>query len=1148
MAVQFILGRAGTGKTTTIINRITEQMESMPSGPPLLYIVPEQATFQAEYTLATSSSLSGTIRAQVLSFGRLGFRILQELGGASLVPVDELGKQMVLRMLLERHQEELQLFQGATSQPGFVEKLARMISECKTYGITVEQLQQEDFGQGTLSAKLHDLSIIMRAYDTYITGQYYDTEDMLTRVITQIERSKYLRDAEIWIDGFVGFTPQEYLIIEQLIRYTKNVTIALTLDPALVHQPVNELDLFHQSHETYIRLRKIAGEAGADWENIVEREETHRFQNSPALRLMEKSFFSWGKVEPLPASDQPSGVEVFTATNRRAEVEAIGLTILSLAQEKGYRWREMAVLVRDIQPYADTIANLFAEMEIPYFLDQKRNVMHHPLIELVRSALEMVTFNWRYEAVFRCLKTDLCSPLDSLSLRESRAEIDLLENYCLAYGIQGSQWFDSAAWGFGQHDKTYETIDEIRQCYTTHLKNFDWLMKPATKANVRAMTTMLYQLLIDLEVPAKLEAWQKEAQDSGNVELAREHGQVWNGLMALFDQVVEVMGDVTLDLHTFTQIIESGLESFRLGLVPPAVDQVVIGQMERSRQPEVKVLFIVGANEGIIPMRPQEDGLLDEAERDKLQEAGIELAPSAKRKLLAEQFLLYQAITRPTEKLVISCPLADEEGKALLPSTVLDKVKRLLPGVHMQFFYHEPTGKGETDLLLLGNSKRAFPHLVTLLRQIRKGTELSPFWWEVYDWFVQKPNLYKEKRLLSGLHFTNQPQKLSKGTSRSLYGKHLRVSVSRLERFQKCPFQHFSSHGLRLKDRELYRLERFDVGDLFHASLKRAVERINEEKLIWGDITEEGSMILANEVVDEVVPQTRSSILNRTARYRFVTSKLKRSVGRAIATLGEHAKRSKFIPIGLEISFGPDAEIPGLTFICKDGSTLQLMGRIDRVDLSVDGEKRYLRVIDYKTGAKNLALVDVWNGLNLQLLVYLDVVVSNAVEWLGHQAEIGGVFYYQVADPQVASKTILTPEEVERERILKLKMKGLMLADPELARLMDAQTESGSSELVPFGLKKDGTFTAYSSVATKDQFEKLQGYVRQTIQEIGERMLDGEIAIAPYTQGPILACQTCSYKPVCQYDQFFEGNEQRLLSKMKNSQVWEMLTTGGDTI
>jgi ATP-dependent helicase/nuclease subunit B len=346
---------------------------------------------------------------------------------------------------------------------------------------------------------------------------------------------------------------------------------------------------------------------------------------------------------------------------------------------------------------------------------------------------------------------------------------------------------------------------------------------------------------------------------------------------------------------------------------------------------------------------------------------------------------------------------------------------------------------------------------------------------------------------------------------------------------------------LRLRERVLYKLERFDVGELFHASLKRAVEKMNEQHLEWGKLTEDNSMKLADEVVEELVPETRSNILNRTARYRFLSRKLKRAVGRAIYVLGEHARRSRFAPVGLEVTFGPKGDLPGLLVSLDNGVGLQLIGRIDRVDQSLDGEVPYLRVIDYKSSAKQLQLSDVWNGLNLQLLVYLDVVVTNAEQWLGKKARIGGVFYYQVADPFITAKRLLSADEAARERAKRLRMRGLMLADTELARMMDAAVEQGASDLLPFEIKKDGTFSSRSSIASEEQFQLLTRYVRQIVREIGTRMTEGEIQIEPYSKGTITACDFCAYKPVCQFDPRAGGNLHRAVAKWSSKEVWEML-------
>ncbi|MEJ8547895.1 helicase-exonuclease AddAB subunit AddB [Brevibacillus borstelensis] len=1151
MAVQFVLGRAGTGKTQTILDQMETRLKQAALGSPMILLVPEQASFQAEYALASIPGLHGVIGTQVISFGRLAHRLLQELGDVTLVPVDDLGKQMVLRLLLERCKEELQVFRRAALQPGFTSQLGRLISECKSYGVSFTHTENVDWGSGTLNQKIHDLRLIMNAYEAYLAQGYWDADDMLNRVAVMIKDSAYIARSEIFIDGFSGFTNQELRVIEQLMVCAKQVTIALCLDPAERDASPDELGLFHPTLRTYQTLQKMAREAGVAVGSPILFAEQKRFANSPWLRQLEDRYFAWQDPGSPPSPARPDEVSLLSAANRRAEVEAVGLQILELARAEGYRWRDMAILLREIGTYADELATVFTDYGIPFFLDQKRTVMHHPLMELVRSALEVVAGRWRYEAVFRCLKTDLINPEgrvaedgEAISLAAVRREVDLLENYVLAHGVYGSHWADEAPWRFsGEHRAAEDQgADELRRQYAAPLRRFEQELKQAEKKDVRAMAAALYRFLVSLGVPGVLEKWQQVAERSGELDDAQMHGQVWNGLMGLLDQIVEVMGEEQMDIVTFASVLESGLESIELGLVPPALDQVLVGSMERSRQPDVRALFLLGVNEGVIPLKPKEDGVLDEAERERLAEMGMELAPTAKQRLMAEPYLLYQAMTRPSERLYLSCALADEEGKALLPSSVFARVREVLPDVPYRFFYNEPTGDPEADAFLLGSPRRVFSHLLTLVREMKESGRLPVFWWEVYDWFLRhSPDAGREKWLLSGLRYTNRALPLDRQTSQSLYGERLKMSVSRLERFQTCPFSHYSSHGIRLSERQLYKLERFDVGELFHASLKRAVEKMNEERLEWSRLTEANSMQLADEVVDELVPSTRSSILTRTARYRYLSGKLKRAVGRAIYVLSEHAKRSRFAPVGLEVAFGPGGELPGLELSLANGTSIQLIGRIDRVDQSLDSEVPYLRVIDYKSSPKQLLLSDVMNGLNLQLLVYLDVVVTNAEEWLGKKAEMAGVFYYQVADPFVTAKRLLTSEEAAKERAKRLRMKGLMLADAELARMMDERVEQGASELLPFELKKDGTLSARSSVATAEQFQALQQFVRATVKELSTRMTDGDIQIAPYVNGTLTACDRCSYKPVCQYDPEGDANQPRQLPKWNNKDVWEML-------
>lgn len=1184
MGLQFWIGRAGTGKTTQVWEEFRRKLEAEPNGTPLIYLVPEQGSFQAEYALATLPGLGGTMRAQVLSFKRLAYRVMQELGGTALIPVDELGKHMVLRMLVEKHQSDLRVFARSAHQPGFIGQLGRMISECKRYGIHADLLDPDAFAgkTGTLPHKLHDLRLLLKAYDDYVGDRYFDADDMLTRVAEQLVHSSYLRDAEVWIDGFSGFTRQEFAMIQGLMRVTRRVTVLLTADPGHLEREPDELDLFFPTHKTYVRLFQLARETGVEVEETRVFDTPYRFRSSPALRQIEQTYFHWGKPGKFPEPGDKEEVILAAAPNRRAEVQAAATHMLALARDEGYRWRDMTVLVREMGMYAEEIRSVFEELGIPYFLDHKRSVMHHPAVELIRSALETVQSRWKYEAVFRCLKTELVEPLPQTGetqieepqtgepqtgesqtgeegLEEKvegadepnlpgdprlryRYDVDVLENYVLAYGIQEGHWRQEEPWTFhGERDAQYAEIDAIRRRYAAPLLHFQASVNRAVRKNVRELTTCLYQFLEEQRVPEKLERWMEEAERSGRLEEAREHEQVWNGIVDLLDQIVEVMGEECVDLPTFIRVLDAGLESIRLGLVPPSLDSVVVGTMERSRQPHVRMTFLLGVNDGIIPMKPKEDGLLDEAERELLLSHGLELAPTAKERLLSESFLLYGALTRSSERLWLSCSLSDEEGKGLMPSSVFGRMREILPHLKWKYVSLEPTGDPQEDVKLAVAPYSLFRHLLTMLRQVRKGRPLPPFWWEVYHWFVRHPQPFYRK-LLSGLVYGNKAVPLTEETSRALYGNQLRMSVTRLERFQACPFAHFSSHGLRLSERQIYRLERFDIGELFHASLKRVVEVMREHNMDWAEVTEEAGMKLAHYVVDEMIPQTRSHILTRTARYRFVARKLKQAVGRAIVVLGEHAKRSRFAPVGLEISFGPGGELPGLSLPVKDGITLQLIGRIDRVDQSIDSERKYLRVIDYKSGSRKFDLSDAYNGLHLQLLVYIDVVIENAGRWLGEEAEFGGVFYYQVADPVVKEDRILTEEEWLAKRAKQLRMNGLMLEDLELARLMDSETTiSYDSPILPFGITKDGQFKKTSKVASSHQLKQLQGYVRQKVSELSRRMVEGETEIHPYQLQNRTACDTCVYKPICQFDQAFADNRYNVMKKWRDQEVWERL-------
>lgn len=1194
MSLQFIIGRAGSGKTSHCLEEIRKQLEKEPNGPPLIYLVPEQMTFQAEYELVRSPNLSGMIRAQVYSFTRLAWRVLQETGGLARKFINRTGIHMLLRKILENNQERLQVFQGAKEQTGFIEQLEEMIKECKQYCITPADLAQtyqawhregeEREQTSLLLAKLHDLELVYSQLEESLRNHFLATEDYLHLLAEKIGESVYLEEAQIWVDGFHQFTPQEILVLKALLEHCQKVRIALTLDPDYLHpsgelkSKPHELDLFYPTAKTYDQLYRMAREMGVPVKTPLflpqeEGEVLPRFREQPMLAHLEKQYDRWPLVPyrnnqldeqevELEKQHERKGIRLLAAVHARAEVEAVAQEIIRLARDHGYRYREMAIMVRNGEDYYDLLETVFSDYDLPLFLDQKRSMLFHPLIEFIRSSLDVVRGGWRYDAVFRCVKTDLFCPLDQ-DMDQWREKMDKLENYVLAHGIYGSQWTDGKPWAYRsfhtlEEEEKDSKADQALREEVNRLKEairapLIFLQKGLAEAkNVREMCAALFAYLEQVEVSRKLEAWRDASERAGKLEEARQHDQVWTAVLELLDQMVEMLGEEQVSLSLFAKLVESGLESMHFSLVPPALDQVVVASIGRSRlSPEIKCVFLLGVNDGVIPARPESDGLLTEEERALLAEKGVELSPGSMGQLAEEPFLIYHTLSSASHQLWISYPLADQEGKALLPSKLIQRLKDLFPDLKEELILAEP----ETDsadsaepLRFLSRPGPALAHVGRQLHEWKKGEAISSLWWDVYSWFRTKPEWQElSARRLAGLFYLNQENRLKRETSRSLYGQHVQVSVSRMERFSACPFSQFLSHGLKLKERPVYRLAAPDIGQLFHAALKLIAEELWQKQRHWAELSKEECFQLASEIVDRLAPRLQSEILLSTSRNQYILRKLKQVVGRTSHVLSQQAKRSGFSPIGIELSFGGKrGRLPSLSFVLENGSTLELIGRIDRVDQAESSQGLLLRVIDYKSSETNVSLAEIYYGLALQMLTYLEVLIQNAKYLVGREVIPAGILYFHVHNPLISSNKPLSPAQLEAELFKSFKMKGFVLADPEVARLMDTELTTKHSPVIPVGLKADGSFYANSSVISLEELNVLRKHVRKVIRQMGKELTDGIISIAPYKLARQVACTYCPYRPVCQFDPMLEGNEYRYLFNDKKDVLLARMMQEGE--
>lgn len=1161
MSIRFILGRAGSGKTTRSLEEVREKLLAAPDGPPLIVLVPDQMTFETEYRLATADGLNGMTRAQVLSFGRLALNVLQRVGGATQRRIDNVGLNMVLRKIVENRKSELKVFQRASDQQGFYQLLEEMMTELKRYRLSPDDLGRvletgDDSGTANhevLADKMHDLGLIFGDLDIAMTGKYIDSEDSMRMLAEKIPRTVDLADAEVWVDGFYSFTPQECTVLESLMKQCRRVTITLTLDQPYDGKLPDETTLFRTTAVTYQKLIRAADDAKVKIDQPLVMGAPNRFRE-PALAHLERNF----EKRPPEVFDAADRIIVAQAVNRRSEAEGAAREILRLVRDEEMRFRDIAVLVRDMGTYRDLLATVFEDHGIPMFLDQKRSMLNHPLMEFIRSSLDVIEKNWRYEAVFRCVKTDLLFPEEAGKIERLREDMDELENYVLAHGINGSRWTDGRYWKYrryrglddmelpqtNQEKKKEALFNKLRGMIVDPLSRLARDFKKAETA--KELCVALFLHLEALDVPQKIEKWRDEAEAGGRLAEAREHDQVWSTVVGLFDQIVELVGDEIVDFSVFVKMMETGLDSMRFSLVPPSLDQVLIGSLDRSRSVDVKNVLILGVNDGVLPAKPKEDGMLSEQEREWLESHGIELAPGSRQRLAEEEFLAYLAFSGAQEQLWISYPLANEEGKALQPSMLMGRINAIFPDLGERLIPSEPEEPvDDKAMAFMSVPQRALVYTLGQIRQWKRGYPISPIWWDAYNWFVGKKEWQLDgTRLFSSLFYENKAHRLSGETSKKLYGDHIQASVSRMERFGSCPFQQFAHHGLRLRDREIYRLESPDIGQLFHSALNMIVDHLRKRNKDWRDLTNMECERLAGSFVDQLIPKLQREILLSSNRHQYIAHKLKSVVGRTATVLRDHAIASGFSPVGLEVPFGPKEPLPSIQFELANGTKMEIVGRIDRVDAAEGSDGMLLRVIDYKSGVKTLNLSEVYFGIALQMLTYLDVLLAHAKEWLGRDAAPAGVLYFHVHNPMLKESGELSPDELERKLFKEYKMKGLVTADEETVRLMDGTLESGFSDIIPVGLKKNGGFDSRSSVIRPDQFSGVRDYVRNMIQRIGTNLTDGIIDISPYRLKEKTPCTFCSFKPVCQFDPSIETNEFRWLRKERDEEILKKMLEG----
>jgi len=1129
-----------------------------PLGPSIILLLPEHMTYKVERQLANRMAQQGRgyMRCQIYGFKRFAYQILQETGGGLEQGITDMGRQLLLKHILDQRGQELKVFGRAARQRGFTAILGNIIDEFKGYGITLAQLQDtsDSMEDIRLTNKLADLALLYGDYTAAMEGRYNDSKDIMSILAERLSMSRTVAGADIWLDGFLYFNPLERQVLAELFQYAANIHVTFNMDDMTTAQGqwANQeaAGLFNQAYITRNRLLNLAEQYNCPVE-YRHFTDTKRFVN-PVLKALENGFDK-RKLQPVADVRDISLVEAATC---RLEVEAAAADIIRLVKEKGYKWRDIGVLIRDEAAYGDLLSFVFKDYEIPFFSDQKRQCTNHPVAELIRSALA-VTRGWRYEDVFACIKTGFF-PL-------TFQQIDLLENYCLEFVLKGRKvWCQSEPWAYyarysiddEQEEISEEkqlragTADQLRRLVAAPLAKLqDALTNSST---TREKIGAIYQFLVDIDVPKTLQDWADQAEQTGALDVAREHQQVWNDIMEMLDQLVEVSGDTQMGIQELQILLEEGLTGLQMSLIPPGLDYVNIASFDKNALDNIKAVYILGANAGVMPGHTVESPVLSDADRLHINQTNIiELAIMGEEASFSENYLIYKAFTQAREYLWVSYTLASAAGEAMTGAEIVSKIKALLPTGTLRTIPLDWMKSFEEaeQLTMLANKRQSLSALAIALRELRDEGNLPELWQKIYNYLLQNESTHSLMALLCrGLFIDPRLDKLPRQLARDLYAKKgvLRGSVTKFERYNNCPFQFFAQYGLQLKERKINRFSNPELGTLLHALLKDFGEQMKQAGKKWGELEQTELDRLCHDILHKLAPRLNNGMLLSTKQLEAQLKRLEETAKFVLKRLAEFDRISKFHPELFEQSFGADQTATGAqqpVYQLSDNNQLALTGQIDRIDVNESGN--YFMVMDYKTGNVDIDLTKIYHGLQLQLLTYLLVAQRLLNKDGADQIHPAGMLYFFLKRAIVMPKgQSHNPEIIRKELDNKLKMLGWVLGDMSVVQEIDTAINPESpSRFIKVGLTKTGAFNKRESAAVKpkEYFSILMDYIEYILKDTGEKILDGAIDIAPCQYKKMTSCTYCKFKPLCGFDPKMEGYRYKKLGSLKEDAILEAI-------
>lgn len=1092
MSLQLVIGSSGYGKSTYIYDDVIKKSIKYPDRN-YIVVVPEQYTMETQKKLVMSHPDKGILNIDVVSFERLAYKVFEEVGEENGAVIDDTGKNLIIRHVLEECKGSLSFFGNSINKMGFVSELKSVVSELLQYDIKPDGLKliresESIRGNRQLYAKLQDISLVYDRFKEYLSNNYITSEEILDVLCTVIDKSQLIKDSEIIFDGFTGFTPIQYKLMRLFLIKCSRVCVSVTAD---TRENINVYDgmqnLFFMSKDMVLRLHRICDEEHIEVERdiILDNVSVSRFSQSQELGFLEKNLFRYNYKK---YEDDVKNIKLFAASTPKEELQYAISQIIVLTRKQGYRYKDIAIVSGDMAEFGTMAGNMLAQNDIPFFVDQKKSVTDNPFVELIRSAIEIVEKGFSYDSIIRYLRTGM-TDID-------RNGIDMLDNYCLAMGIRGRKaWFNE--WKKKSRRKNdiynYEQLENYRIIITEPLIKLDIALREKT-ATVKDYVRALYEFIVELDCQEKIYNLSKEP-DAGN-----EYGQLYKKVMILFDKMVELLGDEHVSVKEFADIIDAGFDEIKVGLIPPSADCIVVGDIERTRLDNIKVLFFVGMNDGIVPKRNDNKGILSETDRDILENNNVTLSPSAREKAFVQKFYLYLIMTKANERLIITFAKKDNQGKSLLPSYILRNLKLMYP-------------KLKTD-------------------EWDEDTEEKKY--------IRIPKAQIE------WSEENYIKALGENIVNEMYGDNISGSVSAFERFAACQFAYYLQYGLRLEEREEYSFKVSDFGTVLHAVIEDVSKELKKNKKSFSLISDDERYHMVEESMGRITQEYGNTILKDSSRNEYLIDRMTKLADRTIWAIGKQLECGIFKPDAYEMKFLLDGEV------VESKKTLSMKGKIDRIDICEDDNNIYVRIVDYKSGKSDFDLLRTYYGLKLQLIMYMKA--AKHIEQLrnnGKNIIPAGVLYFNMDNPIIdmtadgGDFSALDEDEQKEQIDIKvqeaLRMKGIVNDNVDIIKKMDDTT--GKSLNIPIAFKKDGQTLdlSKSSIMNTTQFDMLESFVSEKTIDMTRQIFDGQININPYKQGTKNACEYCEFSAVCGFSTDLDNSSYNFLRKFKDEELWNKI-------